>query len=378
LLERNLKNSVLFITHESLDDNLVQTQLLPFVINIPNEKYITYVITFGNEKYGLKRIGYNTISFNIQYSWKSIRAFFFLFFLVRRLSISLIHLRGINLFPVVFLLKKSMNFKLILDPRGAYPEEVLLRYNSSFLFFLINRLESLYYRTADLVIFVSYNFKNHIKSKYHNFHLPSVIIPTFYVDEINDLSKFSLDNGVKGSIPLQLVYVGSMDVWQKFSVVIDYCNELENMKIPFHLFIVTKDRTEAIKYLKKAIFKNWSIQTLKPTEISTFLNEMDIAFVFRDFSIVNEVSSPVKIQEYLYSGLFVILSDKIGDLSEFIKTKNLGYLLNTCSSEEVKNSLDVYTQIKKQRNRRESIDIFLSHYNNSVKIENYLTNFIQL
>ena len=373
-----MKNSVLFITHESLDDNLVQTQLLPFVINIPNEKYIAYVITFGNEKYGLKRIGYNTISFNIQYSWKSIRAFFFLFFLVRRLSISLIHLRGINLFPVVFLLKKSMNFKLILDPRGAYPEEVLLRYNSSFLFFLINRLESLYYRTADLVIFVSYNFKNHIKSKYHNFHLPSVIIPTFYVDEINDLSKFSLDNGVKGSIPLQLVYVGSMDVWQKFSVVIDYCNELENMKIPFHLFIVTKDRTEAIKYLKKAIFKNWSIQTLKPTEISTFLNEMDIAFVFRDFSIVNEVSSPVKIQEYLYSGLFVILSDKIGDLSEFIKTKNLGYLLNTCSSEEVKNSLDVYTQIKKQRNRRESIDIFLSHYNNSVKIENYLTNFIQL
>jgi hypothetical protein len=350
---------------------------MPFVQSPPKD-YKVYLITFGNKLDFINKLQSSIININISLRWRNVRSFFLLVYFLIRISPDIIHVRGFNTFPPVFVLKKFMNFKLILDPRGAYPEEVFLRYKSLLLFFLINKLESIYYRTADLVIFVSDNFKNHIKSKYQSFHYPSAVIPTFYVDEINDLSKFSIENGVKGSIPLQLVYVGSMDVWQKFSVVIDYCNELENMKIPFHLFIVTKDRTEAIKFLKKAIFKNWSIQTLKPTEISTFLNEMDIAFVFRDFSIVNEVSSPVKIQEYLYSGLFVILSDKIGDLSEFIKTKNLGYLLNTCSSEEVKNSLDVYTQIKKQRNRRESIDIFLSHYNNSIKIENYLTNLIQL
>ncbi len=368
---------LLFITHESFDDNLVQTQLIPFVKS-PLKDYKVYLITFGNKFNYINKLESSIININISWRWRTVISFFLLIKFLIRISPDIIHLRGFNLFPIVFLLKKLMNFKLILDPRGAYPEEILMRFNSRFLYFITNCLEIIYYRTGDLVIFVSNNFKNHIHSKYIGMNIRSVVIPTFYVENPIGLDVDNSVNERNHNDCLNLVYVGSMDVWQKFGSVIDYCNILANMSIRFHLYVITKDIEEASKYMSTAKFSIYRLKSMKPTEISTFLNEMDIAFVFRDFSIVNEVSSPVKIQEYLYSGLFVILSDKIGDLSEFIKTKNLGYLLNTCSSEEVKNSLDVFTQLKEQRNRRESIDLFLSYYNNSIKIENYIINLSQL
>ena len=83
-----------------------------------------------------------------------------------------------------------------------------------------------------------------------------------------------------------------------------------------------------------------------------------------------------KIQEYLYSGLYVISSSEIGDLSEFIHSKKLGYIIDDLNQLNVKNSIETF--IQRKSTREQNINIFLRFYENKLKIDEYLKliNFI--
>jgi len=361
-------NPILFVTHEGIYDNLVRTQLFPFIFCIP-ERYNIYLITFSNRQKSIQKLQGNVISINISLSWKSYRSIYLLLVLLYRIKPARVHLRGLNLFPIIFICKIFKRFHLTLDPRGAFPEEILMRFNSKFLFYLLNFIEFIYFISGDSVIFVSHAFKKHIFSKYPYLKIKNVVIPTFYVESNPPISNFNFRGLNSESNELNLVYVGSMDVWQKFDKVVDFCNLLEKLRYPFTLHIITKDEITALKYLKASNFKNFTIKSLKPYEIADFLNRMDIAFVFREISTVNKVSSPVKIQEYLYSGLFVLLSYGIGDLSEFIRSNNLGYLLDDFTENEVVKSIKFFSESKS--NRQDNIGIFLNHYDNSLKLNSY-------
>jgi hypothetical protein len=279
-------------------------------------------------------------------------------------------LRGLNLFPVVFICKIFRSFHLILDPRGAFPEEILMRYKSKILFYLLNILEIIYYLSGNSVIFVSNAFKKHFFSKYKFLKINHKVIPTFYVENKQPINNIILSNNTQETKTLNLVYVGSMDVWQKFNKVVDFCNILVKLNHNFILHILTKDEKTALDYLKSADFKDFNIKSLKPDDISNFLKKMDMAFVFRDSSIVNIVSSPVKIQEYLYSGLYVISSSEIGDLSEFIYSKKLGYIIDDFNVLNVKNTIETF--IQRKSTREQNINTFLRFYDNKLKIDEYL------
>jgi glycosyltransferase involved in cell wall biosynthesis len=280
-----------------------------------------------------------------------------------------VHLRGLNLFPIIFIYKIFKRVHLTLDPRGAFPEEILMRFNSKFLFYVLNFIEFLYFISGDSVIFVSDAFKKHIFSKYPCLKIKNVVIPTFYVEKNLSKSSFNFSSINSESDKFKLVYVGSMDVWQNFDKVVDFCNELGKLRYPFILHIITKDESTALKYLNELNFKNFTIDSLKPYEIADFLNRMDIAFVFRENSTVNKVSSPVKIQEYLYSGLFVLLSNGIGDLSDFIRSNHLGYILDDFTEKDVANAIKVF--VERKSNRQDNIRIFLNYYDNGLKLNTY-------
>jgi hypothetical protein len=363
------RNRILFFTHEAFNENLVQTQLFPFIYSIPKNK-IVYLICFGNKEKKIFRINSNIIIINISLSWKSIKSILSIILLIKKIKPNNVHLRGFNLFPYVFFSKIFLPFNLILDPRGAFPEEIYMRYNSKILFMVLNIVELLYYLSGNSVIFVSNAFKNHIFSKYPFLNIYQKVIPTFYVENKMLLKNIIKSNHSQESKTLNLVYVGSMDVWQKFNKVVEFCNYIVKLNYQFKLHILTKDEKAALKYLEAADFKNFIITSVKPNDVSNFLEKMDIAFVFRDQSIVNIVSSPVKIQEYLFSGLFVVASSGIGDLSDFICSKKLGCVIDVFNEQNVNNTIESFIQSKTTRD--ENINTFLQYYENEIKINDYL------
>ena len=70
---------------------------------------------------------------------------------------------------------------------------------------------------------------------------------------------------------------------------------------------------------------------LFPSQVSKYLGVGNYGLLIREKSITNLVASPVKFAEYLACGLNVIISEGIGDYSEFVAAHGCGQLVNEFS-----------------------------------------------
>jgi hypothetical protein len=71
------------------------------------------------------------------------------------------------------------------------------------------------------------------------------------------------------------------------------------------------------------------IQSLKSNEVAEKLRENDIGILVREKSIVNEVSFPVKLGEYLAAGLPVVINSALIGAGRFVVENNVGVELKT-------------------------------------------------
>lgn len=122
-----------------------------------------------------------------------------------------------------------------------------------------------------------------------------------------------------------LVYSGSSAGWQSFKLVDDIIYTLlsnnKNIKLVFLSDKLPEDSKTFEKYPDR-ISRKW----LKPEEVSNLLLIADYGLLIREKSVTNRVSSPVKFAEYLACGLQVIISEEIGDFSEFVKEHQCGMI----------------------------------------------------
>ena len=63
-----------------------------------------------------------------------------------------------------------------------------------------------------------------------------------------------------------------------------------------------------------------------PTEVADYLQTADVGVILRDDDMVNRVASPVKIGEYLSSGLGIVVSPWIGDVGKMLAGKSFAFL----------------------------------------------------
>ena len=59
----------------------------------------------------------------------------------------------------------------------------------------------------------------------------------------------------------------------------------------------------------------------------------DMGILLRENHPLNEVAAPTKFAEYVMTGPLVLISDNIGDYSNFVKRNNLGIVLKNNSTE---------------------------------------------
>jgi len=71
------------------------------------------------------------------------------------------------------------------------------------------------------------------------------------------------------------------------------------------------------------------------------LNMADYAFLLREDEPINNQASPTKFAEYALTGLRIIISENVGDYTEYVKKENIGIVY--------KNNRELIQQIKEDR-----------------------------
>lgn len=243
--------------------------------------------------------------------------------------------RGVFSYHIVYPFRKMGLFKrIILDARGAYKAEFeeYKVVNKERVIGDIEEMEGMALKTSDFKIAVSEALVNYWKITYANDWANYVVIPCTlsknFIKDFPDEEYIKLMREKEGFLEKDVVVIfsGSASGWQ-------------SLKYSDELFLKLLDRDKNIKlvllgehYLNDySVYKKYPERVfqkkLESKEVLNYLYVGDYGWLVREQSATNRVASPVKFAEYLSAGLKVIISENLGDYSEFCVKNGCGIVV---------------------------------------------------
>ncbi len=246
-------------------------------------------------------------------------------------------------FATLLALNVRKGKKVCFDARGAYTAEIR-EYNvipDEKIKTEIEELEKQAVLNSDFRLAVSEHLVEYWRRTFRYTSANHVVIPC----TLNSKS-FSESNELHTEITdtVTLVYSGGAADWQSFAALDTAMYKLLAAQKNLDVILLAKDLPAEMKIIKD--FSNrvknfW----LKPDEVKNVLESCDYGWLVREKSVTNAVASPVKFAEYLASGLKVIISEELGDYSEFVKQNDAGIIYSAADNR----SLEKVTQQEKER-----------------------------
>jgi len=172
-----------------------------------------------------------------------------------------------------------------------------------------------------------------------------------------------------GADDIIMVYSGSTAGWQSFSTLAGLLGKVLCKGTQFKLLFLSQE-DENIVAMKKSFPNQVASKWVKHNEVQRVLAACDYGILFRENSVTNQVASPTKFAEYLSAGLSVIISDNLGDYSDFTLAHKCGMVIN--EGDEI--NLTKINTSEKQRLITLAIDNFTKQANR--KQYETLINFI--
>ena len=222
------------------------------------------------------------------------------------------------------------------DARGAYTaehQEYNVSSNSklSESVFLIEKKAII---DSDFRIAVSQKLVSYWKEKFDYSSTMHVVIPCTYNSNIFNMPPNEHQIIVRrkelkfAEEDIVLVYSGSISGWQSMKLLDDYLISILNSNLKVKILLLLKsivtDLNVVTLFSDRVILMN-----VDEKRVPLLLQCCDYGLLIREKSVTNHVASPVKFAEYLYSGLKVIVSDQVGDYSEFVQTHDCGVVVNS-------------------------------------------------
>jgi hypothetical protein len=262
---------------------------------------------------------------------------------------------------------------VIFDARGAYKAE-LNEYDvvqSETIKKEIGEIERDVVLNSDFRLAVSNSLVNYWKKEFAYNSDKHIVVPcTLSNDLSSELPGKEKIRQIKTEIgfsekDIVIVYSGSSAGWQSFSLVEKMLSELFERNSDLKFLWLTghlKENSAFVKQFKNRIKTAW----VRPEEVKKYLLAGDHGLLFRENSVTNQVASPVKFAEYLSCGLNVMISEHLGDFSEFVKKNNCGSVgqVNTVTKVSYETKLQNHRlamqYLKKESYRSEYLKLLLS------------------
>lgn len=252
--------------------------------------------------------------------------------------------RIIHLFPL--LLKK----KIILDLHGVVPEE--MEYESTFLKSkLFTFIELLAVMCSKRIICVTDAMKVYIEKKYFYLNKKSYLVLPIINElddniDINLLNKIQTKYGIN-DLDIVIIYVGNIQKWQNIDLMMKLVKKNEYVNNLKYIFLTNevKEMKSLAKSYDIIVDKNIYIETAAKNELATYYSLSNYGLILRDEHILNKVSNPTKLSEYLNFGIIpIVLYDDIGDY------KTLEY--DFIKIDSIKNNLSDFTKKRSDKNKQ--------------------------
>lgn len=273
--------------------------------------------------------------------------FFFIAFFSRQ---TVIHLKKRN--PVYFILLKRLIRKkiiLITDLEGdliseeSYLKKIINASESESLQRLIIR-ERKNLKLYDCVFVQNASFQEllefrhpHLRGKFFKSHLMSFQKGNLFFNE-QLRSEYRAKLGwEKNQI---FVYIGDINYpWQNISKTIRLYKKIKEegySQAKLLLLIKESSHDLARKFIHFHELNNddFFLTEVNYSEMNGFLNAADVGVVLRDFHIMNKVVTSGKLLDYIGSGLPVITTSVFGSISEELRKKNYGLILDSLKIED--------------------------------------------
>jgi glycosyltransferase involved in cell wall biosynthesis len=151
----------------------------------------------------------------------------------------------------------------------------------------------------------------------------------------------------RGAGRVVLVYSGSVAGWQgidRLTRMVE--NLLHRVEYIDMLFLCPPSPVvdRLVSLYPQRVRRDWTT----PEKVPAVLSQADVGLLIREKSVTNQVASPVKLAEYLACGLPVLISDEVGDYSEFVREHGCGrVVVESLSVEDVEASLAMPTSPRK-------------------------------
>lgn len=122
-------------------------------------------------------------------------------------------------------------------------------------------------------------------------------------------------------------YCGGLQGWQNVDKIIDVAYRLH--QLDKRIYLVLYSNSPLDKYQKQLDLlgkENYMVKGLKSIEVPSFLKLLDAGFLLRSNLVLNKVSSPTKICEYLAAGAPLICTQYSGDYERCVKNGENGFV----------------------------------------------------
>jgi hypothetical protein len=190
--------------------------------------------------------------------------------------------------------------------QGVGAEEILLNKSSYIGKYLWRAVEWFSMKYSFFNFYVSEKMRRHFIDMYKVEDSHFFIMPCF--NKTLNLNSFEYEDNYKKN---SFVYAGSLDKWQCIEQILAIYKGVENQLQDTSLTLLTKDYNAAEILLKKHGIKNYNINFVKLDDLDKVLEKFKYGFLIREDHIINNVSTPTKMNSYLANGIIPIYTDSI-------------------------------------------------------------------
>lgn len=334
----NLENSSVF-----------QSQVVNQFIHLSKIGYSSAILCFYREINKFKPIKEKLEKNNIKvFSIKDknslilniLSAFYNLFSLQKR--VNFFYVRGIWGALSLILVNPIKSPKYIYDLRGDLFSEMSEITSNNVKKSFLMLFEKISLIKSYKISAVTSHLSNKVLLKYNR---KSITIPCCLNLNDYEIDKIIIDQKKKelgiNETDIVFVYSGGLSHYQKVDQMLEIWKKFINHKNIKFMLLTNHDPHShpiTIKYLEDFNDKLLHF-SLPQNDVKIYLKCCDIGFLLRDNNDLNLYASPVKFPEYLASGLSVVSTHNLGDISNLIVKNNLGVLINPKNINESENKI---------------------------------------
>jgi len=352
--------NVVYICYFGIRENLVQTQVIPYLKELASAGHTITLLTFEPQEFTsvlpsfieshqntLNESGliwcyrkYHKKPSHIATIYDIVIGIITIIRLHKINPIQLLHARSHVPLIIALVCKLVIGCQILFDIRGLIADEYVdagVWNKNSITYKLFKYIEQLGIAHSDALVVLTNKFKNYLVNKYIKVSQKITVIPCctakskyFYTSEFTHYTENN-----KSQPTLNLIYAGSVSGLYLLTEMGQFFFQLMKVVPDAHIHILTHQKIHSYvhKEFRSLGIKDshYRLNDAAPNEVPGYFKQATVGLSFRKPTFSQIAASPTKIPEYLMAGLPVIANSGVGDTDEIICDNNVGVLLTDFS-----------------------------------------------